>query len=71
MHCAEAARAHNVPVKTAQRWCKLFRETGEVEVPENVNGSEPVQILVLDLIDEKPTARMADVVDAKRLCTGS
>lgn len=65
---AEAARVHNVPVKSAQRWCRLFRETGELEATKEVR--EPKAVLgddhrsfVANSVPEESTARVDSLTE--------
>ncbi|ORX54152.1 hypothetical protein DM01DRAFT_1270460, partial [Hesseltinella vesiculosa] len=68
---AAAGKKFGVPEKTAQRWCKRWTETGEIELetssqrrgPKPALGSEH-KAFVTNLIDEQPLLRVADVVDA-------
>ncbi|ORX57059.1 hypothetical protein DM01DRAFT_1373000 [Hesseltinella vesiculosa] len=68
---SQPSKGNRYPYHTAQRWCKRWTETGEIELetssqrrgPKPALGSEH-KAFVTNLIDEQPLLRVADVVDA-------
>ncbi|CEG75676.1 hypothetical protein RMATCC62417_10683 [Rhizopus microsporus] len=66
---AEAGRIHNVPEKSAQRWIRNFKKTGQIEPNDVVHGPPPIlgeehKTFVINFIDDAPTKRVDDVLNA-------
>ncbi|CEI99660.1 hypothetical protein RMCBS344292_13743 [Rhizopus microsporus] len=66
---AEAGRIHNVPEKSAQRWIRNFKKTGQIEPNDVIHGPPPIlgeehKTFVINFIDDAPTKRVDDVLNA-------